>query len=136
MTDEMDFVLLAPTPVLIDFWRLREQYRPLSAFGVRSFWSCLWIGVKIFSIVHIHVKHVLDLISFGVEMAESVKVRDEAMREALVTLLSECEHPIELTGPFPICRKRSNGRNYHGVPFIHEHLRQALNATPIVDGPE
>jgi len=72
----MNFVLLTPAPLLIDFWRSGEQYRPSPAFGVRRFWTSFWVGVKISPIVHVHVKHVLDLISLGVEMAESVKVRE------------------------------------------------------------
>ena len=98
----MNFVLLTPAPVLIDFRRLGEQYRTSSAFGVRRFWTCFWIGVKVFSIAHLHVKHVVVLISLHVEMAKSIKVRDKAIREALVFLLSECEHPIKLTGSFPV----------------------------------
>src|ERR1700734_1137074 len=101
----MNFLLLTPAPMLIDFWRLGEQYRPSSAFSVRRFWTCLWIGVKVFFIVHVQVEHVLDLTSLDVEMAKSVKVRDKAFQEALATLLSECEHPIKLTGSFPVGRK-------------------------------
>jgi hypothetical protein len=136
MTDEMDFMLLTPAPALIDFWRVGEQYRPSSAFDVRHFWTCFWIEVKVFSIAHVHVKHVLDLPSLDVEMAESVEIRDKALQEVLFNLLSECEHPIKLTGSFPIGRKRGDWGNYYGIPFIHEHFRQALNATPIVDGTE
>lgn len=102
MTDEMDFVLLTPAPVLIDFWRFGEQYRSSSAFGIRRFRTYFWIGVKVFSIAYVHVKFVFNLTSLDVKMVESVQVRNQAMREALDTLLSESEHPVKLTGPFPI----------------------------------
>jgi hypothetical protein len=72
--------------------------------------------------------------SLCVKIAKSVKVRDIAVPKLVVNLLPECEHSVKLTGTFPVSRERSDWRNYHGISFIHERFRQAVNATPIVEG--
>jgi hypothetical protein len=130
----MDSMLLTPTPVFVQFWRLRVHYGPSSTFGVRCFGTCFWAAVKVLPITYVHVKYVIGLISLGIKMAKSVEVRDIAVPEVVVTLLPECEHSVKLTGTFPVSRKRSDWRNYHGISFIHEHFGQAVNATPIVEG--
>jgi hypothetical protein len=94
MTDEMDLMLLIPAPVLEQLWLVREDYCTSSAKGFRCFWTCLWIGVKVIPIVYVYVKHVLDFISLGVEIAKPAEVRYTTLQQALADLLSECEHSI------------------------------------------
>ncbi len=138
VADEVHFVRLTPHPRRVFRPSLAgEDYGTAAVLSRARLGRFLGIGAEIRAVQNLEVERLDDFVGGWIYRAEPW-VRDSAdandEKSGVRLCIPACrELRIELRCPFPVGRKRCDGRNDHRIALVFQHLGNVFDSAPVVD---